>query len=205
MQDKNQGVEMRRFFEFWVAGLLLLLGGADGASAGSITYHILDFPAYQNGFNVTGTITTDGTIGNLSASNITSWSVTVSQGGASETFTSNDSGAFVVIENTLVATSTGLYLPPTSDYSTQNLLELLSAPQGAHIIDEIHWSNSFTPFYLGSFNFAPTAWNTVPDAFSGKNWVIATVPEPSSLALFSIAVVGGPVLARRRSKAGRRD
>ncbi|WP_165223306.1 PEP-CTERM sorting domain-containing protein [Aquisphaera insulae] len=196
---------MRRFFERCAMGLLLLLGSVDHASAGSITYNILDFPAYQNGFAVTGTITTDGTIGNLTAGNITSWSVTVSQAGYSETFTSNDSGANVVIEDSLVATPTALYLPPTSSYATQNLLELLSAPQGAHLIDEIHWSNSLTPFYLGSFNFAPTAWNTTPDAFRGANWVIATVPEPSSLALFSVAILAGSVLARRRSQAGPRD
>ena len=43
-----------------IAGLVLAFGIFGEASAGSITYDILDMPADQNGFAVSGTITTDG-------------------------------------------------------------------------------------------------------------------------------------------------
>jgi hypothetical protein len=54
-----------------LAALIVWLAMIGQASASSITYNILDMPANQSGFTVSGTITTDGVIGNLANSNIT--------------------------------------------------------------------------------------------------------------------------------------
>ena len=160
------------------------------ASAGSITYNILDMPANQSGFTVSGTITTDGVIGNLANSDITAWSVTISQGANTETFTSSDGGPIVNILNNLVATPSEIYLPPAENFAIANDFELLSVPSIPMPIeiDQIRWVNSPQPIYMAQVNFASApAWNTSPPV-AGTNWVIATaVPEPSTLALGGIA------------------
>jgi hypothetical protein len=185
-----------------IAGLVLMFGIFSEASAGSITYNIVDMPADQNGFTTSGTITTDGVIGNLANSDITSWSVTISQGGTSETFTSGDGGPIVNILNNLVATASEIYVPPAANFAVANDFELLSVPPGGMIIDEIRWVNSPQPIYMAQVNFSsPPAWNTSPPV-AGTNWVIATaVPEPSTLTMFGVAVtcVAG-VLGRRASR-----
>ena len=173
------------------------------ASAGSITYNILDMPANQSGFTVSGTITTDGVIGNLANSDITAWSVTISQGANTETFTSSGGGPIVNILNNLVATPSEIYLPPADNVAIANDFELLSVPSIPMPIeiDQIRWVNSPQPIYMAQVNFASAlAWNTSPPV-AGTNWVIATaaVPEPSTLALGGIAAFAGlGVRARRR-------
>jgi PEP-CTERM motif len=185
-----------------IAGLVLMFGILSEASAGSITYNIVDMPADQNGFTTSGTITTDGVIGNLANSDITSWSVTISQGGTSETFTTGDGGPIVNILNNLVATASEINVPPADNFAVANDFELLSVPPGGMIIDEIRWVNSPQPIYMAQVNFSsPPAWNTSPPV-AGTNWVIATaVPEPSTLTMFGVAVtcVAG-VLGRRASR-----
>jgi hypothetical protein len=51
------------------------------AKAGSIIYTVVDHPAAQDGYAVSGTITTDGAIGtNLPRDHITDWDITITQG-----------------------------------------------------------------------------------------------------------------------------
>jgi hypothetical protein len=174
-----------------IAVLVLTFGICCEASAGSIAYNLVDMPADQNGFTVSGTITTDGAIGNLANSDITTWSVTISQGGTSETFTSGDGGPIVNIQNNLVATASEIYVPPAANFAVANDFQLLSVPSIPNpiSIDQIRWVNSPQPIYMAQVNFSsPPAWNTTPSV-AGTNWVIATsVPEPPSLTMLGIAV-----------------
>jgi hypothetical protein len=50
--------------------LTALIGFSSIGHAGTITYAIQNYPADQDGANLTGFITTDGTIGDLAASDI---------------------------------------------------------------------------------------------------------------------------------------
>ena len=187
-----------------IAGLVLAFGIFSEASAGSITYNIVDMPADQNGFTVSGTITTDGVIGNLANSDITSWSVTISQGGTFETFISSNGGAIVNILNNLVATASEIYVPPAANFAVANDFQLLSVPSIPNpiSIDQIRWVNSPQPIYMAQVNFSsPPAWNTSPPVVD-TNWVIATaVPEPSTLTMLGIgATCLAGVLGRRASR-----
>jgi hypothetical protein len=56
------------------------LNTASNAWAGPITYDWVDYPPLENGYTVSGTITTDGNTGTLAASDITSWTLQISQG-----------------------------------------------------------------------------------------------------------------------------
>ena len=52
-----------------------------------------------DGWTLSGTITTDGTIGTIQATNILSWTWTISGGGSSVTVSSTDPGAAVAISD----------------------------------------------------------------------------------------------------------
>ena len=81
----------RHSFWFAAATVSMLIAAARTAEAGAIIYAIQNYPADQDGYTLSGTITTDGVIGGLAASDIVSWSWTISYPGESPvTFSSSD-------------------------------------------------------------------------------------------------------------------
>jgi len=72
------------------AALALAMGGA-GAAGASITYTVNE--TILNG-SVTGTVTTDGATGTLSASDVTAWNLLLQGGGASYALTNGNSVVF---------------------------------------------------------------------------------------------------------------
>jgi len=177
----------------------------------SITYKIQSYPAYQNGFTLSGTITTDGTI--------------------SPTFTPNDITAYALTYSNSINTYTVSGSPFTTggvDYlgsigatpieltianpglSGMNVLTLQDANGGSG--RSITWAEgggtSQYDAVISSSNpsFAWNALNLPANALGGDPWVIASIPEPGSLTL---ALLGGACLAvvewtrRRRRVASR--
>jgi hypothetical protein len=108
------------------------------SEADLITYQLNNYPAYQNGWLLSGYITTDGTIGTITAADIVSWQWTVTQGATSLNFNSSDTGpygeyAYAGVEN-VVATPDFLQLSttflPSSARNDLTLLDPLGAPPG---------------------------------------------------------------------------
>ncbi len=171
-------------------------------TAATITYFIQDYPADQSGFNLTGTITTDGTTGLLSPSDILSWSVTIPGQG---TFSGGSSGA--VLQG-LEATPTQITLPlPTGD-GAMSSLDLFTTGS-----DLVYSRSSTQSGYVSQFDHS-LLWQTANPSMdnAGTNaWLIAAVPEPSSLFLELIgagiiiasAMVRKPRTQRRRGEAGK--
>jgi len=95
-----------RHLSFAAATLCLLLA-VPGTRAGQIIYDIRNYPLDQQGHTVSGTITTDGLIGQLAASDIKSWSVTIDN---TFTFRSSDAGARTDISGDVQATPTTISL-----------------------------------------------------------------------------------------------
>jgi hypothetical protein len=50
-----------------------------GLQAAPITYSIVNNAAFQSGYTLSGSITTDGTIGELSYGNFAGWSFTITE------------------------------------------------------------------------------------------------------------------------------
>ena len=168
-----------------------------------ITYNLQSYPSLQNSNTLTGTITTDGTIGTLVASNITSFSFTISNAGG--TIVDQEGGTIAEVEN-LTATLTMLTL------SDSNPLSQLRLPPV--IEDPIEYIRSpgfgvYEAFGNNQLFWQHDSENTPGLSLGGDPWVIAvaasTVPEPGSLTL---ALLGGTCLAvvqstrRRRQEAG---
>jgi hypothetical protein len=157
--------------------LLILAGMAltpTEVGAGSITYDIVNYPSLQNGYTVSGNITTDGSTGAIPQSAITHWDITVSKG--------------TTVEFTLTPKSSSLvnYLPIEATTTTlttgTGALVIRTAPFGSLI----NWESPpmTTPTYSGDLA-GGLLWATVWPTTNS----IAVVPEPSSAVLASIGAV----------------
>jgi hypothetical protein len=183
-------------------------------SAASITYTIDNYPALQNGWTLSGTITTDGTIGELESKNLTAWMFTISMGSSSFTYSNKSEGATISRLGGLQATATALLLPmaaATGGVNEFNLgVSVVDASATITWIQQINLGGDDISRYQGYVqNQAPNAWNVNPNDTTGlggkANWIIASVPEPSSFCLAGLGVVCGVLGARTRQRKARRE
>jgi len=182
-----------RHLSFAALTLCLLLALPRTTRAGQITYDIQNYPADQSGHTVSGTITTDGTIGPLAVADITSWVVTFDN---TFTFRSTDQGSFTVVEGAVQATPTSITLSNPS--AGVNALELdITPPQGGQIAYQRGPQvPGGTPYYH-AFELDQLLWLTFNPTLGGPDpWILAVasasvVPEPSSLWMAGIATSVG--------------
>jgi hypothetical protein len=161
----------------WVPLLLLTMGAiASTAESASITYTVVNYPTLQNGFTVSGTITTNGATGtSLPGIDITSWDINLAFQSTSTMLTPS---------NTLNETSTFDATNSELTITGADSIAFIGVP-GA-----IQWTGiSNFGVYEGNVLGESTMWNSVFALGSS----VATVPEPSSLILAMIG--GGIVLA----------
>jgi len=200
-----------------IAGLMLiaaLLALPSNAAASDITYNIVDYPANQavigpNGpgdeaVTISGTIVTDGTIGPLSAANIVGGTLTVGPG-----WIVTGSASFLPPTGLLAtptellltpgtASSFGIYTSVSNQYENAGAwvkyennpaggdywggLEILppTPPPGEPI-----WQYAVG----GYFDSAPVP-KTAGSIGASSDWVVAAVPEPTSLELVCAATAG---------------
>jgi hypothetical protein len=96
---------------FAAAAVAMLIAAARTAEAGAITYAIQNYPADQEGYTLSGTITTDGVIGGLAASDIVSWSWTISYPGEPPvTFSSSDPQTGIILDGSVLAVTCAVVL-----------------------------------------------------------------------------------------------
>ena len=193
-----------------IASVFMLMPVSHIAEAGAITYSIQNYPADQQGAALSGTITTDGVIGNVAAADVLSWSWTITPFEGTPVTLSSSTGGAVEIVGAVVA--------------SQSSFTIAMAPQGdinfisfsgfgdlslAYDRDNRTQDGSVFNVYSGDPGAAP--WVTDNPVMGGTDpWVIAeagAVPEPSSLALASLGAASGIAfgLARKRRTEGPND
>lgn len=176
--------------------------------AGPIIYDLDNYASEQNGWTLSGTITTDGTIGTLTGANITAWNFSETNGATTYSL-SSDTGALLVLDN-LVATSTELTLAAASPTDYNNVFGFGAASQPNIEYYRQYHSSSYSTNQYSSFTpiSGTTLWaDSNLSSLGGDPWVIATAeqpsaaPEPSSLVLFGMGTVllGGYRGWRRRN------
>src|ERR1039458_10347298 len=69
--------QMKRGY-FTVVAFVVTLGASTGAQAGPITYNLND--SFGGGASAVGTITTDGAVGVLAASDVLNWNIVLNDG-----------------------------------------------------------------------------------------------------------------------------
>jgi hypothetical protein len=178
--------------------LVLTFTSVGACRGGTISYVIQNYPAQQSGYNLSGTITTDGVIGALTNNDILSWTLAVT--GGSNAFTASGTGPGQgVISSGASTTSTGYISLADPGPSGRNTLLLVQMTTSSEVV----WAEGGAGFgeipeYVGEKAPSAVAWATSPstDALGGAPWIIAqavqTVPEPGTL---SLALLGTACLA----------
>ena len=190
---------------------ILLIAAARAGEAGQITYTIQNYPADQNGASLTGSITTDGVMGNLAAADILSWTWTVTpQGGTPFTFSSSDADARPpLIDGSVVASQSSITIGAAAPGSF-NELRLFDVGPGEAESDLGYLRNgpSDTLYESDIAAATPTTVRaTSTPAMGGTDpWVIAmagsAVPEPSGAVLLSLGIAGA-LLCRTLHRSNR--
>jgi hypothetical protein len=177
----------RRFLRCGVARMvrstaipLLILAGMTltptEVGAGSITYNVVDYPTLQNGYTVSGTITTNGATGAaLPGTDITAWDITITMG-STTIFTLTPSNS-INFTSTFDATTTAITAATLSD-------RILFAQTAG--VPFIQYENAEATIEYLAETLGQTLWInfTLPSASP-----VAAVPEPSSAVLASIGAI----------------
>jgi hypothetical protein len=163
---------------------LLILAGIPliptEVGAGSITYNVVNYPAIQDGYTVSGTITTNGTTGtSLPSTDMLSWDIKITMG------------------STTVLEFTPINSPASGPFdATLTTLSVGAANDGIEFESQtglIAWLNLTTPtiLYTASLEAFPivTLWANYLPTIDSPIATTAIVPEPSSAVLASIGAV----------------
>jgi hypothetical protein len=167
--------------------LLTVAAMASGAQADMI-YNFQNFAAFQNGHTISGTITTDGTIGTITGANITamniSWTGGPNPGGFSAIWTPSTMSGVTATATDLTISGGGqmtLFAGPVFDGNNQFFIRPAINSYSARSSSGISWS-SINPTGAGTaITFA-------------SNAGAAAVPEPSAFVLLgvsAISLIGG--------------
>ncbi len=194
-----------------VLAALLAIGVVANAHASPITYDIQSYLPEQSGWSLSGDITTDGTLGPITAANIISWEFTNTMGGT--TVTHGLTVGSAIVTGTLLADATSLTLPiPVDPDTEENALQL---GNGFFDFPLIEWARGNTGAYpVGDWYHSrspgiATYWSdnvptgSLPLPTADEPFIIATVvPEPGSLTLVLLGAGGlGLLIYRRRKRA----
>lgn len=179
------------------------------AAKADIMYSIVNNPAVQGGYTLSGTITTNGNLGTITAQDILAWNYLVTNGVTTYSANSSQSGSHIGMDGSIIATSDYIELPSAtvSNPSTLNLFGPAS---------HVQWSGSTVENYAFTSAFENNGswpwWHdhtiTTPHDVPG-GWAIAdhgtaAVPEPSSLlisGLIASMLAGGSAWRRRKRTA----
>ncbi len=199
-----------------IAASMLAASGLGQARGGDITYNLVNYQSYQEGWTLSGSITTDGTLGILTERNIISWTWTVTYPSFnSYTYASDGIYSVEVIKN-LQASAYELYVPVQINSGQNEVALELASPTPAGGISVLGWiTPSSTGFITGLYQAQDTSlpflfWYQIapPATGPGGSLIIAgsapPVPEPSSIVLAGMAGVSCIAYGQARKQRARR-
>jgi hypothetical protein len=183
------------------------MAAVGAASAGNITYDLINYPAFQNGSTLGGSITTNGQIGDLSFSDVLAWQVIVTPpGGVAFKFDSTQPGSSVPQFQGVTADLQFIKLSATPDFDLFGNEAFFAGPtsRGALFYER---ASLLIPVERYEATAPQLVWdsNPGPTDLGGDPWIIATVPttvsavpEPSTLVMSLIPICGCAAICIRR-------
>jgi hypothetical protein len=194
----------------FLACTVMLTVVAQEALAGSLVYEFKEYPAIQNGYTISGTITVNDNAlasGLLTVSDIMAMSITVTKDGVTYTSVGNADIPFTVIERVHIDANE-IYLQALNPTATATF----GTHSGTGGLGGVTWFQSTFKFAGDSLSVkGDDGVLIIDDSFTdlaGSPYVIAelqtpAVPEPSSLVLGLVAAGGLGIWAAWRRKSVR--
>jgi hypothetical protein len=175
------------------------------------TYDLQSGPSLPMGWTLSGTITTDGTIGTIQATNILSWTWTMTSGVSSFTVSSTDPGAAVWTSTGITSTGAALLVPYLGSIGFDGPGGALQwdNPDNQTQYNQVQWGVS-----TGGFGGPGVSWwQGMPAPWSLAGQIASAspvaVPEPSPLSIAAfgalcgcVHVIGHKRRARRTATTG---
>lgn len=185
----------------FVAGLLAI---ASSAAAGVITYNIVDYPVNEGVVSgtgadrISGTIMTDGTIGLISGTDILGGTLTFTDPKGDVATGPATFGSPIDLQATPTqlllsgglsfSISTEERIPHQTDSAAVASVTYENDPSGGLYSGELGTVMPDPLMVMSSFNSTPVP-NTPGSIGAKPDWVIAAVPEPSSIALLCAVIL----------------
>jgi hypothetical protein len=108
------------------------MAGATIPARAGTAYSFNNYPAYQNGYTISGTITTDGSTREIFTADITSWTITVYSTGGPLYTLSSAAGNFIDADLEATATTLSVGVPPLRGYPVITRRRKMVSPNGVH-------------------------------------------------------------------------
>lgn len=179
-------------FKRALTSAIATLAFASAAHAAKIEY-LVNIPGSANS-SITGSITTDGALGQIGASNLVDWQITLNDGVSSFTLTHDNSSIWA--NSTLIASNTSL----SFDFSSRNIALFQNPYPGSGInywcLDGVTGGCSGV---ASSINWRVSDGRISSGALSGVQSIAVTaVPEPATYAIMGAGLALLGVAARRK-------
>jgi hypothetical protein len=188
---------MNRSLLLALLGLFLTFGPAALGMGGTITYDLNNYASLQNGYTLSGSITTDGTIGTLPSSvdnplssHIVAWSFSVT--GPQALAANSQDQSFAINLFGVIATATSLIIPPPPQgQAFANSLQFIDEGDHAELVyareGDDAGTSADTDFY--GFGFPLPPGSIIPDI----GWMDTALRPPGlDLGSVGISAQGGP-------------
>ena len=194
-----------------IAVLLCLASAGTVGLCGPITYQFVDYPEYQSGYALSGSVTTDGTLGPISDANILSWQYAITGSSISRSVNSSFPSTYAAGNWFATASEFKLSAPAAG---TGTLGQFIGGNASTNYGSTLFWQLWAIDVPAGSMYYARTQdyvasetvfWNqdpfTMDSRVSGWTIAVAPVPEPSTyaMALAGLACGGFSMWRRRRA------
>jgi len=168
----------------FIALLGLVIALAPSEVNADLTYNIDNYPNLQGGFTLSGTLTTNGSMGDINATNFSKWDIAINGPGGPNELTQLNSS---ITANDLIATATTITLDPA--YVEFNGFTYFSIMYTVNTNGFVEAGDFGGPYTAGGFPSG--GWNSgFPSPYEiASIQSTPVVPEPSAITIAAIGAV----------------